>query len=92
VPLELVVYVGRLRVEGGERANRSQQHPHRVGVVPEAVHEVLYVLVDVGVVRDLIDPLVVLVLARQVAVDQEVRNLQIGRLLAELLDGDAPVL
>src|SRR3712207_1974285 len=69
-----------------------RSHPHRVGVVPEAVHEVLYVLVDVGVVRDLIDPPIVLVLGRQVPVDQEVRHLQIGRSLAELLDGDAPVL
>jgi hypothetical protein len=92
VPLVLVVYVGRLGVEGGERTHRRQQHTHRVGVVPEAVHEVLDVLVDVGVVRDLIDPLVVLVFGRQVTVDQEVRHLQISGLLAQLLDWNAPVL
>ena len=52
-----------------------------IGVMPEAVHEVLYVLVDVGVVRDLIDPLGVLVLGRQMTVDQEVSHLEIGRVL-----------
>ncbi len=92
VPLVLVVYVLRLRVEGRERANRSLQHPHRVGVVAEAVHEVLDVLVDVGVVRDLVDPLVQLVLGRKLTVVQEVSHLEVGGVLAQLLDGDAPML
>src|SRR3712207_7804983 len=51
----------------------------------------LFRSVDVGVVRDLIDPLVVLLLRRQVTVDQEVRHLKVRRFLAQLLDGDAPV-
>jgi len=45
--------------------------------VPEAVHEVLDVLVDVGVVCDLLNPIVILVLGRQVAVDQEIGHLQV---------------
>jgi hypothetical protein len=48
--------------------------------------------VDVGVVGDLVHPVVVLGLRRQVAVHQEVRHFEVVGLLAELLDGDAPVL
>jgi hypothetical protein len=60
--------------------------------VPEALHKVLYVLVDEGVVGDLVDPVVVLVLVWQVAVDQEVGHLKIVGVLAELLYRNAPVL
>src|SRR5918997_1647890 len=41
---------------------------------------------------DLVHPVVVLGLRRQVAVHQEVRHFEVVGLLAELLDGDAPVL
>ncbi len=86
VALHVVLDVLGRRVEGRERAHGGQQHPHRVGVVAEALHELLDVLVDVGVVGDLVDPGVELVLGRQLAVDQEVRHLEVGGLLAELLD------
>ena len=39
-------------VEGRERPDRAEQHPHRVGVVAEALEELLHVDVDVGVVAD----------------------------------------
>ena len=82
----------RLRIEGRERADRRQQHPHRVGVVAEALHELLDVLVHERVDRDLVRPVVELLLGRQLAVDQQVGDLEVGRLLGQLLDRVAAVL
>ena len=92
VALDLVVDLLRVRIEGGERADRREQHPHRVGVVAEALDELLDVLVDEGVVGDLEDPLVELLLGRQLAVDQEIGDLEVRGLLAQLLDRVAAVL
>src|SRR5918994_3467965 len=92
VALVLIVDIFGLGVEGGEGADGSLQHPHRVRVVTEAVHEVLDVLVDVGVMGDLIGPLIELVLGWEPAVDEQIGHLEVRRMLAELLDGDAPML
>ena len=78
-------------VEGRERADPGEQHPHRVGVVAEALEEVLEVLVDVGVVGDVEDPALELGGGRQLAEDQQVGDLEEGRALAELLDRVAAV-
>ena len=88
----LVVDLVGVGVERGQRAHRGHQHPHRVGVVAEALHEVLDVLVHERVDRDLVDPLVELALRGQLAVDQQVGDLQVARLLAQLLDRVAAVL
>ncbi len=50
----------------GDRANK---HPHRVGVVLKALHELLGVLVKIRVELDLLLPVVHLLLRRQLAVD-----------------------
>src|SRR3954451_24089695 len=92
VALLVLLDVLRARVEGRQRAHRRLQHPHRVRVVAEAVEELLDVLVDVRVDRDLVYPRVELVAVRQLAVDDQVGDLEIGRLLAELLDRVAAVL
>ena len=55
--MSLVVDVVGVRVEGREGADGGDEHAHRVGVVAEALHEVLDVLVHEGVDRDLADPL-----------------------------------
>ena len=86
-----VVDLLRVRVEGRERADAGQQHPHRVGVVAEALEELLQVLVDVGVVGDVEGPAVELGPGRQLAEDQQVGDLEEGRALAELLDRVAAV-
>src|SRR5205807_10670706 len=65
--------------------------PHRVGVVVEPVDEFLDALVDDRVVRDVVDPRVELRRRRQLAVEQQVRGLEEGALLGELLDGIAAV-
>jgi hypothetical protein len=69
-----------------------QQHAHRVRVVAEALHERLQVLVHEGVIRHVMGPGLVLDLVRQVAVHQEVGDLEVVRLLGELLDRVAAVL
>ena len=88
----LVVDLVGVGVEGRERADRGDEHAHRVGVVAEALHEVLDVLVHERVDRDLVDPLLELGLGRQLAVDQQVGDLEVGRVLAQLLDRVAAVL
>ena len=82
----------RIGIEGGQRTDRGHQHAHRVRVVAEPLDELLAVLVQEGVVRDVVHPLVQLTLSRQVAVQQQVGHLQEGGVLGQLLDGVAPVL
>ena len=86
-----VADVARVGVERRQRADGSHQHAHRVGVVAEALHEGLHVLVDERVVGDLVHPGVVLLLRRQRAVDEEVGHLEEVGLLRQLLDRVAAV-
>ena len=82
----------RLRVERAEGGERRDEHPHRVGVVVEPVDEALaHVLVDERVVRDVVRPLLELRLVRQLAVQEEVGDLDVRRGLGELLDRVAAV-
>ena len=83
--LRIVDLVG-VRIERRQRAHGGQQHPHRMRVVAEALHEAADVLVHERVDRDLVRPLVELLLVRQLAVDQEIRHLEVRRVLGELLD------
>ena len=91
VALFRVVDLLRVGIEGGERADAREQHPHRVGVVAEALEQVLEVLVDVGVVGDVEGPALELRLGRQLAPDQQVGDLEEGRVLAQRLDRVAAV-
>ena len=87
----LVDLVG-VRVERRQRAHGGHEHAHRVGVVAEALHEVLDVLVHERVDRDLVHPARQLRLRRELAVDQQVGDLQVAGVLAQLLDRVAAVL
>ncbi len=78
-------------IEGREGADAGEQHSHRVGVVAEALEELLEILVDEGVVGDVVDPAIELGPGRQLAEDQQVGDLEEGRLFAELLDRVAAV-
>ncbi len=73
----LVDLVG-VRVERRQRADGGDEHAHRVGVVAEALHEVLDVLVHERVDRDLVDPAAQLGLVGQPAVDQQVGDLEVA--------------
>jgi hypothetical protein len=85
--------VDRLRfgVEGGQRSQGADQDAHRVGVVVEAVDELLDVLVHVGVVGDLVGPGARLFFVRQVAVQQQPGHVEEGRALGQFLDRVAAV-
>ena len=75
----------RARVERREGGERAHEHPHRVGVVMEPVHELLQVLVDERVFGDLL-------LGREFARDEKIGDLEVAALFGELLDGISPVL
>jgi hypothetical protein len=63
-----------------------------VGVVVEALHEALpHVVVEEGVVGDVVRPLLELLLVRQFAVQEEVGHLEVRGLLGQLVDRVAPV-
>ena len=86
-----IVDVLRVRIEGRQGTDRSEQHPHRVRVVPEALEELLDVRVDVRVVADVLLPPVELLGVRELAFEQEECRLEERRLLRELLDRIPPV-
>ena len=87
-----VAHLFRPVVEGSERCHRRDEHAHRVGVVVEAVHEALaHVLVDEGVVGDVVGPGRELLGGGELPVEQQVGDLQEGRALRELLDRIAAV-
>ena len=80
-----------VQVEGRQRRHRGYEHPHRMGVVVEALQEPLAdVLVNERVVRDLVAPLLELGLGRELAVEQQVGDLEVCRGLGQLLDRDSP--
>ena len=81
----------RVGIERGQRADRSDQHAHRVRVVAEALHEALQVLVHHRVHRDVVLPHGEVARRRQLALDDQIRGLEIRALLRELLDGVAAV-
>ena len=86
-----VVDVLRVRVERRQRGHGRDEHPHRVGVVAEGPHQLLDVLVDDRVVGDVVHPSLVLRPGGKLAVEDEVRRLQVVALLGQLLDRIAPI-
>src|SRR6185503_181922 len=78
-------------VERRQRRDRRGEHRHRMRVIAEAAHEFLDVFVHVRVERDVVHPLVVVLLARQLAVTQQPRDLEESGLVRELLDGIAAI-
>ncbi len=60
-------------------------------VVSETLEELRNVLVNVGVERDVLHPLVVLVLGGKLTFAQQPGDLEKCRILGELLDGIAPI-
>ena len=92
VPVVLVVDVARLGVERRQGPHRRHQHPHRVRVVAEALHERLDVLVHEGVVVISCTHASYWRLVGELAVDQQVGHLEEGGVLGQLLDRVAAVL
>ena len=83
-----VVDVLGLGVIGRECRDGGDQHTHGVCVVVETFEESLaHVLVNEGVIRDVLSPLIGLLLVRQLTVEEQVGHFEVGRLLGQLLDG-----
>src|SRR5207302_1662598 len=78
--------------EAGERTDRRGHHRDRAGVIPESLDEALDVLVDEVAGPDLVQPRLVLPRGGQLPVDQQIRQLEEVRALAQRLDPVATVL
>ncbi len=89
--LLVVERVEAVLVEGRQRADRAGQHRHRVRVAREPVEEVPQVLVQQRVPADLVGERLQLGRRRQLAVDQQVADLEEGRPLGQLVDRVAAV-
>ena len=79
--------VARVGVEGGKRCHRAHQDAHGMGVVVEAVDELLHVLVQHGVPQNFAVPESQFVGGGQIPVQQQVGDFQEGAVLGELFDG-----
>ena len=80
-----------LGIERGERRDGGDQDAHRVGIVVEAVHELLHVLVGHGVAHDFALPVFQLFRRGQLAVQQQVGDFQEAALLGQLFDRVAAI-
>ena len=86
-----VVDLRRFRVERPERRDDADEHPHRVRVVAEALHHALQVLVQEGVVGDVVLEAAQRVLGRQFAEHEQERRLEVGAVDRQLLDRIAAI-
>ena len=86
VAVRRIVNVFRVGIERGERTYGAEQHAHRMGVVAEALEELGDVGVYVCVELDLLFPLAQLLLARQLALAEQIGHLEKRGLLRQLLD------
>jgi hypothetical protein len=86
-----VEHVVRVGVEGRERGHRAGENAHRARVVAEAPHETLHVLVQHGVHLDVARPHREVGGDGQLALDDEIRGLEVGAARGEVLDRVAAV-
>ena len=81
-----IVDVGGVVIERRQRANHTTHHGHRVSVTPEARIETSHLLVQHRVIGDGLFEFVVLELAGEISVQEEIADLDEGRLFSELVD------
>ncbi len=87
-----IVDVERIMVERGQRADSADQNRHRVRIAAETTEEELHLLVHHGVQRDGVVELVLLLLVRQFAVQQQVAGFEEVAIDGQLLDRIAAIL
>ena len=78
--------VGRVVIEGRQRADHAAHDRHRMRVAAEAGEEARHLLVHHGVARDAIVEVVLLGLGRQFAVEQQVADFEEVAVLGQLVD------
>ena len=79
-------------IERAERRDGRDQFAHRMGVVAKRVEQPLEVLVDEGVIGDVVRPLRELFFVGKIAAQQKICGLQVTALLRELFDRVSAVL
>ena len=85
-PLVLIGNVGRVVIEGRQRADHAAHHRHRMRIAAEAGEKARHLLVHHGVARDAVVEIFLLRLGRQFAVEQQVADFQEVAMLGQLLD------
>ncbi len=83
--------VGRVVIEGRQRADRRHHDGHRMGVAAEALEEAVHLVMHHGVARDAVIEIGLLGRGRQLAVEEQVAGLEEIAVLGELLDRIAPI-
>ena len=83
--------VGRVVVEGRQRADRRDHDRHRMGVAAKALEEAVHLVVHHRVARDPVVEIRLLGRGRQLAVEQEIAGLEEVAMLGELLDRVAAI-
>ncbi len=78
-------------IEGGERGDHADHDRHGMGVAPEAVEEIDDLFMHHGVHGDVVGKGFELLRRRQLAVHDEVADLQKPAILGELFDGITPI-
>jgi hypothetical protein len=73
------------------RADRSHQHPHRMSVVAEALHEGLEILMHHRVSLDVLFPGAEMMRVGQLALDHQVGDLEVVAVLGQVFDRIAAV-
>ena len=81
-----IVDLLRLGVEGRQRGDRADHHPHRVRVVAERLQQLRHVLVHIRMERHVVHEAIELVLRRELALEDQVGDLEERAALGELLD------
>ena len=83
--------VGRVVIEGRQRADRAEHDRHRMRVAAEALEEAAHLLVHHRVARDAVVEIRLLRGGRQFAVEQQVAGLEEVAVLGQLLDRIAAI-
>ena len=83
--------VGRVVIEGRQRAHHAAHDRHRMGVAAEAAEEGRELLMHHGVHGDGAVEVLHLLLVRQLAVEQQVADLQEARMRGQLVDRIAAI-
>ncbi len=78
--------VGRVVIEGRERADAAAHDGHRMGVAAEAGEEAAHLLMHHGVMRDAIVEVLLLCSRRQFAVEQQVADFEEVAVFGQLFD------
>jgi len=76
----------RLRVESRHSCHRANKHPHRMRIIPETLHQLEEVLVEICMGHNLLLPMLILGRCGEFSIDYQVCDLQECGVLRKLFD------